>query len=425
MRKFTRARGGDALRSIAIKKYQMVVKTVMRLLLLPLAAPIVRVKAAGENEPATGRAKGWHFSEVSGGGTLSAAAASGAAAAPSGLCLHAPTLAEAPCKVHANGQCATASFGATSDFVQASIATPLAQTQIGLHTTNELSDRELWSYVAVVDGGGIYCGQGPGWKVGPCGSAAKDDILRMHRTGDTVVTELCLAAQVATERCKAVTEHCPAACKTIHTETGAKGKPALYAHVGIHNRDTPVELCQIEPVVEASWGWAFVLALGLGGGLYLGGGVVAGWKLMGGGGEGSGGRQRPRGLSDHPHHRAMLELAALVKDGLVFSRQRLRGGGGGGGGESGSGGRGSGKGKDAGGSLLQEEQSLSPSATRKKKEKKATTPIGSHADAGGGGSGSGGGGNERPGAAAATDSTAAAAVGTAAGGGGRWVHVPT
>ena len=29
-----------------------------------------------------------------------------------------------------------------------------------------------------------------------------------------------------------------AACKTIHTESGAEGEPALYAHVGIHNRST-------------------------------------------------------------------------------------------------------------------------------------------------------------------------------------------
>ena len=39
-------------------------------------------------------------------------------------------------------------------------------------------------------------------------------------------------------------------CVTIRTEAGAVELPPLYAHVGIHNRDTAVELCQIQPTVS-------------------------------------------------------------------------------------------------------------------------------------------------------------------------------
>eukprot|EP01052_Picozoa_sp_SAG31_P016482 SAG31_NODE_1094_length_9945_cov_3.834349_2_plen_116_part_00 len=114
---------------------------------------------SGPTEAATGRAAGWHFSKVSGGGSLSLSKSNAQQAQSPVLCMHAPPLATAPCSAMPNGQCATASFGARTDFVQAAVMNPEAQSQIGLHTTNQLSDREAWEFVATVDGGGIYCGR--------------------------------------------------------------------------------------------------------------------------------------------------------------------------------------------------------------------------------------------------------------------------
>ena len=48
----------------------------------------------------------------------------------------------------------------------------------------------------------------------------------------------------------------------VHTETAAPSTPPLYAHIGIHNQEKAIQLCQIQPVAASAWGWSFLLVLG-------------------------------------------------------------------------------------------------------------------------------------------------------------------
>ncbi len=222
-----------------------------------------------------------------------------------GLCLSAPPLSSAPCAATAapNGQCATAVRDVPSDFVSVSLEQTNVQQQIGLHTAHKCSDRELWDFVFVSElGGGIYCGRGPGWKVVECGATAKDgDTIQLRRIGDSVSYELCPAAPEG------------APCKVQHTETVAPTTPKLYAHVGIHNSATAAELCHLQPMAGSSWGWGFLLGIGLVAAVYLGGGAYIGRKN---GSE----RGASAALQRHPHLAKWRELASLVHDGVCYSR---------------------------------------------------------------------------------------------------------
>lgn len=62
------------------------------------------------------------------------------------------------------------------------------------------------------------------------------------------------------------------------------------------------------------WGGALLIALVVGGLAYVGGGVAVGVKSTG----------AAPGLAVHPHRKIWAELAGLVRDGVVFSRTRLR-----------------------------------------------------------------------------------------------------
>ena len=215
-----------------------------------------------------------------------------------GLCLTAPPSAQLPCTTRPNGQCTTAVFAPASDFVNAALESTGAQSQIGLHTEHVCSDREVWEYVLTCDGGPLYCGRGPGWKVNPCGSAAVGDAVQLRRQGSAVSFE-----------------HCPVGkpCAVIHTETVAASSPALYAHVGIHNRDVEVQLCNLQPVAAAAWGWSFLLALTLSAGLYVGAGSLLG--SLRGAGAGAGG-DLASAVRGHPHWATWTDLGALALDGL-------------------------------------------------------------------------------------------------------------
>lgn len=171
--------------------------------------------------------------------------------ADQGLCLSAPPLAEAPCPAAyaTNGQCTTAVFSPANDFVSATLEQTGAQVQIGLHTEHECSDREKWLFVLSCDGGGLYAGRGEGWKVSTLDvTAAVGDTIQMKRRGATVTFEHCPKAKPA--------------CAVVHTETAAPSTPPLYAHIGIHNQEKAIQLCQIQPVAASAWGWSFLLVLG-------------------------------------------------------------------------------------------------------------------------------------------------------------------
>ena len=154
-------------------------------------------------------------------------------------------------------------------------------------------------------------------------------------------------------------------------------------------------------------GWTLVGLLLVGGAAYVGGGVAYGQRV----GLGA-------GLQAHPHYTRMVELRALVDDGLAFarggktshkSRSRARGSGGGGYGAVDG---------------VEEVDERSPKREKKerkerkgKKEKKerrgeAERPRASDATA-----------TDKP-APAPAPAPAPVSAGTAAGDGGRWVHVP-
>ena len=141
------------------------------------------------------------------------------------------------------------------------------------------------------------------------------------------------------------------------------------------------------------WGWAFLLAVFVGAGLYLGIGVAYGKRR----------RVAALGpLGAHPHAQLWLAVAGLAADGVAFAGRGGRGRGAARGGTPG------GPGAAGGGKAKK----------RAKKERKADKAKRS-------------GGPEGHGqpllaeAAAPPEGGRGAAAGTAAGDGGRWVHVPT
>eukprot|EP01045_Picozoa_sp_COSAG04_P029800 COSAG04_NODE_4989_length_1790_cov_2.777646_2_plen_320_part_00 len=145
----------------------------------------------------------------------------------------------------------------------------------------------------------------------------------------------------------------------------------------------------------SAWGTTVLLALGLGGALYVGGGAAWGSTQ---GRAGRGGRLGP--LSAHPHSSRWLEVAGLAADGVAFAR----------------GGRGR-RGGVGGGSLERKQQLLGRAAKRgkggqggeKKRKKKGSRGAGD------------GGGRER-----VSDMPDGDGDGSAQGRApGKWVHVPT
>ena len=225
-----------------------------------------------------------------------------------GLCLSAPSLGSVPCTASeaANGQCATAVRDVPSDFVSIALKQTNVQQQIGLHTAHTCSDRELWEFVFACEvNGAIYCGRGPGWKVAECGATAKiGDTIQLRRIGDSVSYELCPAPG--------------GPCKVQHTETVAPTTPKLYAHVGIHNAAIAAEVCHLQPMEGSSWGWSFLLGVGLVMATYLGGGAYVGRQN----GTGMG---ASAALQRHPHVAKWREFASLVHDGVSYGRAYVRG----------------------------------------------------------------------------------------------------
>ena len=65
-----------------------------------------------------------------------------------------------------------------------------------------------------------------------------------------------------------------------------------------------------EIVCSALWGWTFIGAVVVGGGGYLGGGVMWGRRVG----------RTGAGLKPHPHHDEWGNLQALVNDGIHFAR---------------------------------------------------------------------------------------------------------
>lgn len=229
-----------------------------------------------------------------------------------GLCLTAPTLAASPCASTAtpNGQCSTAVFSPPNDFVSAVLEQVGAQVQIGLNTEHKCNDREAWDFVLSCDGGGLYAGRGHGWKVTATGvTAAVGDTIQLRRKGLAVTFEHCPGTPV------------DSSCKVIHTETAAADTAALYAHVGIHNKDIEVQLCNLQPLQGSDWGWTFLLIFGFGGLAYAGGGVYVARKRsaapMGAGVAAS--------LKAHPHRPMWASMASLVVDGTNYTRVRMKG----------------------------------------------------------------------------------------------------
>ena len=81
----------------------------------------------------------------------------------------------------------------------------------------------------------------------------------------------------------------------------------------------------VQPMEGSSWGWSFLLGVGLVAGAYMGAGAYIGRH--------SGSEKGARAaLERHPHRTKWLELASLVSDGVSYSRAYVqrRGAGGGG-----------------------------------------------------------------------------------------------
>lgn len=325
-----------------------------------------------------------------------------------GLCLSSPPLDSTPCPATTapSGQCATAVRDVPSNFVSVVLERSNAQQQIGLHTADKCSDRELWEFVYVCEtNGDTYCGRGPGWKVTPCGATAKaGDTMQLRRVGDTVSYELCPAKPQG------------APCKVHHTETMVAATPNLYAHVGIHNIASAVELCHLQPVASASWGWSFLLGMSLMGVAYVGGGTYIGWHA------GRGDRTARAALQRHPHWTKWQGLVSLVHDGVSYSRGYVKG-------------RRTATIADAAYEPVLK-QASSPGKRRKgsktKKNSRETngeTPASASAsptscNVEGASSGSNAGAARASDHHAAVDTGEDGAKSAAAGGGGRWVHVP-
>lgn len=86
-------------------------------------------------------------------------------------------------------------------------------------------------------------------------------------------------------------------------------------HPGASGCTPALKEVQVYCSPDSAWGTAFLLAVALGGGGYLVGGVVVGGRQHG----------RAASLSTHPHYQRWLETRSLVSDGISFARARVQG----------------------------------------------------------------------------------------------------
>ena len=157
----------------------------------------------------------------------------------------------------------------------------------------------------------------------------------------------------------------------------------------------------------AAWGLSFLLALGIGGGAYAGGGVAFAQRVQG---------RRPAGpdlqaaLATHPHCARWMMVKGLASDGLAFARGE--------GGRRGDPGGGSGGGRQRGSSPERREERGKGKDRRREEKGKDPKPRGSKVKK-----------SKRSQAEPLLEDEARApeaaeAKSTASGAGGRWVHVP-